>query len=247
MIQISELTASYSKANSSQKVLGPLSLSIGHGEFVSIVGPSGCGKSTLAKVLIGMHLNYGGNFSISAPKNKISIVFQDYGVFPWKTALENISFAVREQGKTSEEAKEIAKYWLNRFRLTEFEDFYPAALSGGMKQRLSMARALSIDPEVLILDEPFAAIDTQLREVLQEELLELQQEKKITTIQITHNYDEAILLSDRIVVLSALPASLKLEVDVDIQRPRTAAMRESAIFSNYRQSLRDSLRSGASE
>ncbi|MFZ9309631.1 MAG: ABC transporter ATP-binding protein [Candidatus Nanopelagicales bacterium] len=243
-IEVNALSVSYHTKINSFHALGPVSFNIQPGEFVSILGPSGCGKSTLAKVLTGIIRNYEGTFKLSNSIKTISNVFQDYGVFPWKTALENVAFPLREKGHNKREAQDLAQSWLEKLRIGNFAQSYPYQLSGGMKQRLSIARALSTQPDFLILDEPFAAIDTQLREVLQEELLELQQANSMTTLQFTHNYDEAILLSDRILIMSPSPATLKEEILIEFQRPRTAELREQVAFSEIRSMLRETLRIG---
>lgn len=243
-IQSHNLSVYYTTQSGLFHALGPVSFKINQGEFVSILGPSGCGKSTLAKVLTGIIRTFEGSFEISESIKTISTVFQDYGVFPWKTALENVAFPLREKGLSKSEAKELAQTWLEKLRIGSFTDSFPYQLSGGMKQRLSIARALATDPEFLILDEPFAAIDTQLREILQEELLDLQQARGMTTLQFTHNYDEAILLSDRILLMSPSPATISDELPITFPRPRTAALREQPAFSDIRSSLREILRPG---
>lgn len=246
-VQTRELQVHYPTSDGLFHALGPVSIDVQAGEFVSILGPSGCGKSTLAKVITGMITHYVGSYTISADVNTISTVFQDYGVFPWKTALENVAFPLREQGLSSTDAKIQAQEWLDRLRIGNFSYSYPYQLSGGMKQRLSIARALATEPQLLILDEPFAAIDTQLREVLQEELLALHQSRQMTVIQFTHNYDEAILLSDRILLMSASPANILKEIIIPFDRPRNPDLREHREFSHLRNELRHQLRLGVSQ
>lgn len=242
ILSVNELEVHYSSKEGPFHALGPISLEIQRGEFVSILGPSGCGKSTLAKVLIGMIAEFNGSFTIDSNVTTISTVFQDYGVFPWKTALENIAFPLREKGLSKTDAISLSKEWLNRLRIGQFFNAYPHQLSGGMKQRLSIARALATEPQFLILDEPFAAIDTQLREILQEELLELHQSNNMTTLQFTHNYDEAILLSDRILIMSQSPAKIAYELSVPFSRPRSGTIRENIEFSHLRAELRNQMR-----
>jgi NitT/TauT family transport system ATP-binding protein len=243
-VSIQELEVRYTKAREIFHALGPVSLEIHPGEFVSILGPSGCGKSTLAKVLTGMITNFTGQFKISKDVKTISTVFQDYGVFPWKTSLENVAFPLREQGLSSKDARLRATEWLERLRIDNFAHSYPHQLSGGMKQRLSIARALATEPEFLILDEPLAAIDTQLREVLQEEILALHQSGNVTVLQFTHNYDEAILLSDRVLLMSPSPATIVKEIVIPFDRPRNGDLREHSDFSLLRDELRQELRKG---
>jgi NitT/TauT family transport system ATP-binding protein len=243
-LSVDQLIVNYPTKQGNFHALGPVSLEIRRGEFVSILGPSGCGKSTLAKVITGMISQDSGDVHISNDVKVISTVFQDYGVFPWKTALENVAFPLREQGRSKAEANEVAQEWLDRLRLGSFSSSFPHQLSGGMKQRLSIARALATKPDFLILDEPFAAIDTQLREVLQEELLDLQQSRGITTLQFTHNYDEAILLSDRVLLMSPSPATIVNEIPINFPRPRQSNLREEVEFSHIRSQLRETLRQG---
>lgn len=245
MLSAYDLRVFYPTKQGSFHALGPISFTITKGEFVSILGPSGCGKSTLAKVCASIVKNFDGELRIDSSTKRVANVFQDYGVFPWKTAIENVSFAVRESGKNKSEANEIAQHWLNLFRIGNFSDSYPHQLSGGMKQRLSLARALAVSPELLILDEPFAAIDTQLREELQEELLSLHQTNSMTTLQFTHNYDEAILLSDRILIMSSSPATFIREISIPFGWPRTAETRESDEFVKVRSELREIIRGEA--
>lgn len=241
-VSTNNLEVHFATKNGRFHALGPVSIHIASGEFVSILGPSGCGKSTLAKVLTGIIRDYSGSYEISKSVQKVSTVFQDYGVFPWKTAIENVSFPLREMGLASKDAKALALEWLRRLRIEKFQDSYPFQLSGGMKQRLSIARALAIEPDFLILDEPFAAIDTQLREVLQEELLDLHQSSQMTTLQFTHNYDEAILLSDRVLLMTPSPATILEEIHIPFDRPRSAQLREIQEFSRLRGNLRELLR-----
>lgn len=246
MIEALDLAVSFSGKESTTHALGPLSFSVGTGEFVSFVGPSGCGKTTLARTMARINQKFDGELTVGAVGDEvvISTVFQDYGVFPWKTAAQNLEFPLRERGHTATDAARVAREWLGRLRIDKFADFYPHQLSGGMKQRVAIARALSVRPDVLILDEPFAAIDAQLREVLQEELMALQQETKMTTVLFTHSYDEAILLSDRVFVLSPRPAHITETVSVPFARPRTSAIRREAAFGKTVNALRTSIRRG---
>lgn len=249
MIEAIDLSVSFSGKEGTIQALGPLSFSVGEGEFVSFVGPSGCGKTTLARTMANINRNFDGSLVVGDGTGNvvISTVFQDYGVFPWKTAAQNLEFPLRERGHSVAEAGVIAREWLGRLRIDKFADYFPHQLSGGMKQRVAIARALSVRPDFLILDEPFAAIDAHLREILQEELMQLQQETKMTTILFTHSYDEAILLSDRVYVLTPRPAHVKEIVKVPFARPRTSAVRQEAKFATTVNTLRTSVRRGVDE
>ncbi len=246
MIEAHDLAVSFENKDSSIQALGPLSFSVTAGEFVSFVGPSGCGKTTLARTMANINRNFSGSLEVGSAGDDvvISTVFQDYGVFPWKTAAQNLEFPLRERGHSKADAATIAREWLGRLRIDKFADYFPHQLSGGMKQRVAIARALSVRPDVLILDEPFAAIDSQLREILQEELMQLQQETKMTTVLFTHSYDEAILLSDRVFVLSPRPAHVKETITVPFARPRTSDVRREANFGKTVNALRTSIRRG---
>lgn len=246
MIEASDLAITYSQGGSSTSALGPVSFSVSAGEFVSFVGPSGCGKTTLARALAGIVVPTSGELSVGTSDTPVvSTVFQDYGVFPWKTAMQNMEFPLRERGFDASEAQSIAREWLERLRIGQFETFFPRQLSGGMKQRLAIARALSVKPDLLILDEPFAAIDAQLRETLQDELLALHQETGMTTVLFTHSFDEAVLLSDRIVVLTPRPATILDVVPVPFARPRTADVRREPKFLSTVSTVRSAIKRGA--
>lgn len=203
-------------------------LDVADGEFVSIVGPSGCGKTTLLRILAGLERETGGEITIlrepgrERPLN--SVVFQDYGIFPWKTVRRNVEFGLAMRGVPKRERGPVVDEWLGKVGLTRFADSYPHQLSGGMKQRVSIIRALANDPEVLLMDEPLAALDAQTRTTMQEDLLRLWSETKKTVVYITHAIDEALFLSDRIVVMSAHPGRIHAVYDVPAERPRTLEM-----------------------
>jgi NitT/TauT family transport system ATP-binding protein len=225
--------------------LGPMNLTIQDGEFLSIVGPSGCGKSTLLRVLDGLVAPTGGTVSMfghGAAVPSTAMVFQDYSIFPWKTVEQNVRFGLDIAGVPRREATARVERWLAKLNLSEFRARYPAALSGGMKQRVSIARALVMEPEILLMDEPFAALDAQLRHVLQDELLSLWQDIGGTVVFITHNLDEAILLGDRVAVMSARPGTVVAEFEVPFDRPRTGDVRNTPAFSELEAQLWQTLR-----
>ncbi len=217
--------------------LDDFSLTVAEGEFLCIVGPSGCGKSTFLRMLAGLIPHSSGEIVIrpGAPGKPLNnVVFQEYAIFPWKTVLDNVAFGLEMRSVGKKERYEIAMEWIAKVGLRKFAGYYPAQLSGGMKQRVSIARALANDPEVLLMDEPLGALDAQTRAVLQEELLRLWEEHRKTVVYITHSLDEAILLGDRVIIMTAHPGTVKAEFVVSLPRPRsieTTSMPEFAALS----------------
>lgn len=205
--------------------LQDVNLTVKKGEFLTIVGPSGCGKSTLLDLIAGLagptsgDLFIDGN-RITKPALDRGIVMQGYALFPWRTVRHNVEFGLEIKRVPKKERKAISDRFLELVNLSGFADRYPYELSGGMKQRVAIARALAYDPEVLLMDEPFAAVDAQTREVLQDELLRIWEETKKTIIFVTHSIDEAVALADRVAVMSANPGKIKEIVKVGLPRPR---------------------------
>jgi NitT/TauT family transport system ATP-binding protein len=200
-----------------------LSLDIPDGSFFVIVGPSGCGKTTLIRMLGGLEAPSSGSISIRggrAGKPENSMIFQGDSIFPWMTVYDNASYGLRMRGVSKAEVRETVNHYLDKTGLLRFADRYPHQLSGGMKQRVSIARAFANDPEVLLMDEPFSALDEQNKTLLQEEVLRIWEEDKKTVVFITHSVDEAVTLSDRIMVMSAHPGRIKALIDVPFERPR---------------------------
>jgi len=194
-------------------------------EFVCLLGPSGCGKSSVMNVIAGFIKPTSGSATldgveISGPGPDRAIVFQNYGLFPWKTVRENIRFGLRMLGKPKEDIDATYNRYLDMVGLRGFENKYPFELSGGMQQRVGIARVLAIDPMVLLMDEPFGALDAQTRMVMQEALLDIWEQNKKTILFVTHDIDEAIILSDRILVMTARPGRIKKEIKVPLNRPR---------------------------
>jgi NitT/TauT family transport system ATP-binding protein len=205
--------------------LDDVSLEIRGKEFVCFVGPSGCGKTTLLRIVAGLETATSGRVLLSGeeirgPDPKRGMVFQEYSLFPWRTVIDNIAFGLEMQGVPREERRRRAKEYLNLVNLEQFGLAYPNELSGGMRQRVAIARALANDPEILLMDEPFGALDAQTRNKMQGELLEIWEETKKTVIFVTHSVDEAVYLADRIVVLSARPGRIKEVIEVGLARPR---------------------------
>lgn len=202
-----------------------VSLTVNKGEFLTIVGPSGCGKSTLLDLIAGLALPTSGELfidgkKITKPALDRGIVMQGYALFPWRTVRHNVEFGLEVKGVPKKDRQEISDRFLKLVNLSGFADRYPYELSGGMKQRVAIARALAYDPEVLLMDEPFAAVDAQTRETLQDELLRIWEETRKTIIFVTHSIDEAVALADRVAVMSANPGKVKEIVQVGLPRPR---------------------------
>jgi NitT/TauT family transport system ATP-binding protein len=228
-------------------VLDGVDLSIRKGEFITLVGPSGSGKSVLLDIIGGLTQATGGDVQldgrrITRPDPKTGYVFQQYALFPWRTALANIEYALEVRGVAKAERTATARHLLSLFGLAGFEDRFPNQLSGGMQQRVAIARALASNPEVLLMDEPFAALDQQTRELLQGELLRIWGKINTTVIFVTHSIDEAIFLADRVVVMTARPGAVKEIIDIDLPRPRDGDIRASAEFNLYRARVWDVLR-----
>lgn len=217
--------------------LDNVSLTIRPGEFVSLLGPSGCGKSTLLNLIAGILQPTAGSVDIDRdqviePNPTCNVVFQQHSLFPWMRVLENVAFGPRMLGDANPEG--VARTFLSLVGLEPFSGAYPAMLSGGMQQRVAIARALATYPPVLLMDEPFGALDAQTRSIMQEELLKIWAQFRTTVVFITHDVDEAIFLSDRIVVMRTQPGAVKEVIDIDLPRPRTPAMMLSDRFTALR-------------
>jgi NitT/TauT family transport system ATP-binding protein len=200
-----------------------VSVEIAHGEFFMIVGPSGCGKTTLLRILAGLDSITSGTIEIETPNSQRpvnSMIFQGDSIFPWMTVWNNAAYGLKMRRVPAATIKEVVGHYLARTGLTRFADYYPHQLSGGMRQRVSIARAFANDPEILLMDEPFSALDAQNKLLLQEELLRIWEEHKKTVVFITHSVDEAVFLGDRIMVMTAQPGKVKAFVQVPLARPR---------------------------
>ncbi|RPF53209.1 ABC transporter ATP-binding protein [Aquisalibacillus elongatus] len=222
-IKVDQLTKVFFKHKEQVMALKDINFSIEDGEFICILGPSGCGKTTLLRILAGLETPSSGHYDIQAKGQERplqSMVFQEQGVIPWMTVEENVSLGLRMRHAPRKIIKERTSMYLKKVGLTPYKDLFPKELSGGMKQRVSIARAFANDPEILLMDEPFAALDEQNKFILQEELLSIWEETKKTVIFITHSIDEAILLSDRIFLMTSQPGTIKEEVKIDLPRPR---------------------------
>jgi NitT/TauT family transport system ATP-binding protein len=217
------------------------------GEVVVLLGPSGCGKSTLLNIIAGFLAPSEGKVQhdgvpVTRPDKRRTVVFQDYALFPWMTVQRNVEFGLKAQGVQPAERQRIARDFLARVRLTGFEERYPHEISGGMKQRAAIARALAPDPDVLLMDEPFGALDAQTRVLLQEELARIVAESKRTVVFVTHSIEEAVFLADRVVVMTSHPGRVRDIYDVDLPRPRNEKTRELARFINMTRELWNALK-----
>jgi NitT/TauT family transport system ATP-binding protein len=217
--------------------LEDFSLSIAEGAFVAIVGPSGCGKSTLLDIVAGLTRSKGGGIieidgkAVTKPALDRGFIMQGYALFPWRNVLRNVEYGLEVKGVPRKKRLEIAREYIDLVELTGFEERFPNELSGGMRQRVAIARALAYDPVVLLMDEPFAAVDAQTRETMQDELLNIQRKTNKTVLFVTHSIEEAVLLADRVVVMTPRPGRIKQIVDITLPRPRTSAgMRASADY-----------------
>ena len=213
------------RTKSTVRALDEINIEVQKGEVICILGPSGCGKSTLLNIVAGFLPPSGGEVRVDGrpviePGPDRGFVFQEFALFPWRTVLENVEFGPVLKGMEKADRHARARELIQRIHLTGFEDKFPFELSGGMKQRVGIARALANDPEVLLMDEPFGALDAQTRRVMQEELLKLLGETKKTVLFVTHAIDEAIVLADRVLVMTARPGQVKALLGVDLPRPR---------------------------
>ena len=227
-----------------------VSFDVRPGEFISIIGPSGCGKSTLFNVIGGFLSNYEGDVFLDGQNNlsrrSIGMVFQEESTFPWRTTLQNVAFPLEVAGVSKKEREARARELISLVGLTGFENNYPAEMSGGMRQRTAIARTLAFDPQVLLMDEPFASLDEQTRLLVGDKVLQIHQQLNQTSLLITHNITEAVQLSDRVIVMTYRPGRVKRIVDIDLPRPRTSEIVGSARFGALVGSIWNDLREEAS-
>ena len=234
-VKIDHVEKIYDGRQGKMIALNGVDLDIYENEFICVVGPSGCGKSTLLNIIAGLLEPTSGKVycdgkEVTGTGTERGVVFQQYALFPWLTVKKNVMFGLKLKGMSEEEAEKIAMKYIKMVQLEDFVDAYPKELSGGMKQRVAIARAYAADPEVLLLDEPFGALDAQTRVQLQTELLETWQKEKKTCFFITHDVDEAIILAQRVIIMSARPGRIKKIVDIDIPYPRTQATKTDPRF-----------------
>lgn len=250
MIRIESVTKKFKRGDHVVHALGPVDLQIEKGEFITILGPSGCGKTTLLHMLGGFESASSGRVlldgqPIGKPSRKLGMVFQEATLFPWKTVLQNIAWPIEQTGVSRMQALDRATAYLDKVGLHKFGKAYPNELSGGMRQRAALARTLAMEPEVLLMDEPFGALDAQTREEMQEELTRMWQTSGLTVVFITHDITESIFLGDRVVVLGGKPGQVMETCRIDLPRPRSAATKSDPRVLEYRAHLWDLIRRGA--
>jgi NitT/TauT family transport system ATP-binding protein len=238
----------YRKDGREMPVLDVGSFIAREGEFITIIGPSGCGKSTFLHIMGGFipadagTIRVYGN-AVNGPGPDRGMMFQEFALFPWKTVAGNIAWGLEAQGFEKEKIEETVANYLDVMHLAEFRNHYPAEISGGMKQRAALARVLAFDPKVLLMDEPFGALDAQTRETMQEEVTRIWERTRKTIVFVTHDIEEAVYLGDRVVVLSARPGRIREEVRIDLPRPRRLEVKKSTQCHEYRNQIWDLIRS----
>lgn len=236
---LDSISKSFSLADGSTvDALSGISLAVADSEFVSVLGPSGCGKTTLLRIVAGLETPTSGTITlngerIAGPSPRMAMIFQEYSLYPWRTVIDNIGFGLEIRGMTREERKKRAIEYLDLVGLRDFAGRFPYELSGGMRQRVAVARALAIDPAILLMDEPFGALDAQTRNKLQRELLDIWEKTRKTVLFVTHSVDEAVYLSDRIVVLTPRPGRIREIVPIGLPRPRERTDVEFARIRRY--------------
>jgi ABC-type nitrate/sulfonate/bicarbonate transport system ATPase subunit len=248
-LSIEELSRTFPgvRGGAPTRAIEPTSLRVADRDFLCLLGPSGCGKSTLLRMVAGLDRPTTGRVlldgePVAGPGADRGMVFQSYTLFPWLTVEENIGFGLREQGVRAEERRRVAAHFIERVGLRGFERHYPRMLSGGMQQRTALARALANDPKVLLLDEPFGALDNQTRALMQELLLGIWEADRKTVLFVTHDIDEAIFMANRVAVMTARPGRIKSDIAIDLPHPRHYTVKTSAEFSAYKARLTEEIR-----
>lgn len=240
ILEAKNLSQVFQQGQTGRTILNQINLQIHKREFICIIGPSGCGKSTLSRVVAGLDGYTSGMLlvdgqTVTGPSPERGMVFQGYTLFPWKTVKENVMFGPLMKGESHPLAEAQAREWINIIGLEQYAHQYPHQLSGGMKQRVAIARALVNQPKILLMDEPFGALDPHTRQKMQKHLMDLWANIDITIIFVTHDMDEAILLADRVVALKANPGEIKEIIEVDLPRPRDIEVMQSDAFKRLRQ------------
>ena len=251
LLDVERLTKRFANREGVITAVENVSFSVAPGEFVSIIGPSGCGKSTLFNIIGGLVGDYEGRVTVagetvSGTHAAIGMVFQEESTFPWRTVLENVAFPLEVAGMAKAERRERAEHFVSMVGLSGFERRLPAELSGGMRQRVALARTLASEPKILLMDEPFGALDEQTRLLLGDKVLQIQQTLKQTTLLITHTLTEAVQLSDRVLVMTYRPGRLKRIVDINLPHPRDSEVVSSDAFGHYVAEIWHDLREEAS-
>jgi NitT/TauT family transport system ATP-binding protein len=251
LLVVDDVTKRFETPDGVLTALDHVSLTVAPGEFVGVIGPSGCGKSTLFNIIGGLLDDYDGTVRVAGelvrgPHPSIGMIFQEESTFPWRTVIDNVAFPLEIAGVGKAERYDKARHFVSLVGLDGFERRYPAELSGGMRQRVSMARTLAASPKIMLMDEPFASLDEQTRLLLGDKVTQIQQTLKQTTLLITHNITEAVQLSDRILVMTYRPGKLKRMVEIKLPRPRTSEIVSSEAFGRYVAQVWNDLREEAS-
>ena len=251
ILAVSDIVKRFGDGDDALLAVDRVSFGIAEGEFVSIIGPSGCGKSTLFNIIGGLVAEYDGRVavdgaSVSGTHPAFGMVFQEESAFPWRSVIDNVAFPLELAGIGKRERHERARRFVSMVGLDGFERRYPAELSGGMRQRVAIARTLASQPRILLMDEPFAALDEQTRLLLGDKVLQIHQQLRQTTLLITHNITEAVQLSDRVLVMTYRPGRLKRTFQIDLPRPRTSEVVGSDAFGHYVAQIWSDLREEAS-
>ncbi|AXI25588.1 nitrate ABC transporter ATP-binding protein [Methanofervidicoccus sp. A16] len=239
ILEIRNVSKKFVSKNKEILAVDNITFHVRYNEFLSIVGPSGCGKSTLLRMIAGLEKPTSGEIlmegkKIEGPGAERGLVFQQYTLLPWRNVLDNVAFGLEIRGLPKKERYEIAMRFIKMIGLEGFEEAYPYELSGGMQQRVAIARTLANDPKIVLMDEPFGALDTQTRTILQHELLKIWEKEKKTVLFVTHSVDEAVYLSDRVIVMTARPGRIKDIISIDLPRPRK---RDTLEFIEYRKRI----------
>jgi NitT/TauT family transport system ATP-binding protein len=251
ILVVDGISKRYATAEGAITAVDDVSLTVAEGEFMAVIGPSGCGKSTLFNIVGGLIDGYDGHVAVagqrlSGPHAAIGMVFQEESTFPWRTVIENVAFPLEIAGVAKAQRLEQARRFIKLVGLDGFDNRYPSELSGGMRQRVAIARTLASRPKILLMDEPFASLDEQTRLLLGDKVLQIQQELNQTTLLITHNITEAVQLADRILVMTYRPGRVKRIVDIKLPRPRTSEIVSSEAFGRYVAQIWSDLREEAS-
>jgi len=251
ILVVDEITKRFDTPEGQLTAVDGVSLGVRQGEFMAVIGPSGCGKSTLFNIIGGLVDHYEGRVSVAGdtvrgPHPAIGMVFQEESTFPWRSVIDNVAFPLEIAGIAKSERIERARHFISLVGLDGFERRYPAELSGGMRQRVAIARTLASQPKILLMDEPFASLDEQTRLLLGDKVLQIQQELRQTTLLITHNITEAVQLADRVLVLTYRPGKVKRIVPIDLPRPRSSEIVSSEAFGRYVAQIWADLREEAS-
>ncbi len=247
ILSIAQVSKTFPGANGGTTALQATDMKVAENDFITILGPSGCGKSTLLRMVAGLDVPSTGQITldgkpVTGPGADRGMVFQSYTLFPWLTVLQNVCFGLREKGLAQQEQLSIAHGFIGKVGLTGFENHFPKQLSGGMQQRTALARALANDPRILLMDEPFGALDHQTRELMQELLLGIWEADQKTVLFVTHDIDEAVFMGSRVMVMSARPGRIKLDRPVSLVHPRHYNIKTTPVFMEFKAELTEQVR-----